>query len=180
MRRPFLALSFLLAFALFAEAQRTCVLMQGGYICADKPIQNAAKTLAESPALSNAANLPQPLPTGPTSIIIAGTPGSNSWQEWPAPAPRVKLDGTPIDVPYDTYGPSWGVVYDTEVVQTPSNIAGPAGRDGRDGRDGPQGPAGPQGIQGPTGNQGVQGPQGPRGPRGKAAKDDKKKDEVKK
>lgn len=179
----FAAFVAMCATPVLAQSTTTCVVIVGGRICkAGPPQSNGAEILANMPSIRNAdwADLVRLVDKAPTSIIVPGTPGSNSWMEWPAVAVRTKLDGSPLTVPYDILGPQWGVVVEnglgTGQQQQQQQVV--AGRDGRDGRDGARGPrgytgaqgqtglTGPTGPQGNDGRDGIQGPQGANGPRG--------------
>lgn len=144
----------------------------GGFICAAKPIENGAAVLARMRSMSNNAMRPDGIPSGPTAIVIGGTPGSNSWMSMPPPAERTRLDGSPIWMPYPQIGPEVVIVDDgrADVIEGPAGPKGDkgdAGARGPRGRTGATGPQGAQGVAGPKGDQGDAGQTGPRGPRGK-------------
>lgn len=101
--RPSRTLIFLLAFLvtlLFAATAHCQVRWDGPR---QTPTELAAVLRDCSVCLSNVAKWPAPMPEEPT-VLVVGRPGAASWLNFPAPSPRIRLDGSPVWLPPTVYG----------------------------------------------------------------------------
>lgn len=71
-----------------------------------------AARVMQGPAMqSNVTHRLAPLPAAGPSVVVKGTPGSNSWMPFPPPTEQKRLDGTPISQPPAVYGPPFLVIH---------------------------------------------------------------------
>ncbi len=65
----------------------------------------AADVMRQAPGLANLTGVGNRVPpAGPTVFVMGGRPGAAGWMEFPAPAPRLRLDGTPVNQAPAIYG----------------------------------------------------------------------------